>query len=1105
MASSDEEMADRLDDAGSESSQERPVSYRPGVTDHLPWRPLDVDISAGNMEESGLGMLEVLPAGSYEIVKDDKGTVIIKAKQVAAERKSTVAKAPVKTSDNNKRPSAEGATAQREKKRQRSDAGAAPIAEVDTSKGTGGALGPVQKGGLSVADIWSDWLPLGLHPALLSNIARLGYARPTRVQAAAIPPALAHFKDVIGSAETGQGKTAAYALPILHRLLDRRQRLGMGTVKPGVSIPVLDDEGKSVVGEEIPVPLGMRGWEYKRWATVPALILAPTRELAVQVKDHITALAQGTCISVVCVVGGLNPAKQDRMLRSHPDIIVATPGRLWDMVQSGTHPCLTVQGLASSLQFLVLDEADRLTEKGSFTALTSLLSAMSSHSSSSSSSGQGKGRTGGADEDVPENDPIADRIIAEKRKKAEELRKAMGIRQAEWEGASTDEEADEKQNKGAGKAAQDADEEEGAEGDDMDEDNGSEARSKIDEAHGKKKPGLKGSVPARLLVPTPAHYKRQTLLFSATLGVATAQTAKDAASALVQSQISSGSLAAGSKLSKKAYRKALAKAQTLTPVEALMTRVGILGKPTVVRVKGATAAGAAAAASAPVDEPAVENELMEEESGSDGEEGAGPTKKKKDMKPVKNDEEAETGTDIKSAIPASVALPKGLRLTRITVTEDSRDPALVYFLGRHPGRTLVFVNAINTLRRLSTLLASLHIPVHTLHAHMQQKQRLSHLEAFRREKQGVLVATDVAARGLDIPAVDHVLHYVLPTTAETFVHRCGRTARGEASGLSLALVGPKDQRQYIRLCSVLGMPAGLSEFRVEPRYLKLVTHRVSLARKIAEEKAALDKDAADAGWLAQTAAAAGIVVDDRSLHEVGAGMAELVHGQNRAKEHAEGAQQQGKKRKRDMIEADGEQDYGLEAAGVEMDEEARADASASAKARRKRIQALRAELDTLVAQPVLPTGTSHKYITTNPSLGQAAHPLQAMVKISAQEGSGAFSSAVTSRGSALVAPKVELPQEVMAGLRAAPVKQVDPPGKQTNKQARQQKALSMAGKGHGPGAWGLGVMPGMRQGSSAIAALAAQGPSHAYIPGLSKGKLQTQGKTGLQQRKAGKR
>ena len=87
-------------------------------------------------------------------------------------------------------------------------------------------------------------------------------------------------------------------------------------------------------------------------------------------------------------------------------------------------------------------------------------------------------------------------------------------------------------------------------------------------------------------------------------------------------------------------------------------------------------------------------------------------------------------------------------------TEDDRDERLYYILAQHPGRTLIFANAISTVRRLAALLKLLQLPALALHASMQQRQRLKALDGFRAREDAILVATDVAARGLDIPVIN---------------------------------------------------------------------------------------------------------------------------------------------------------------------------------------------------------------------------------------------------------------------------------------------------------------------------------------------------------------
>jgi ATP-dependent RNA helicase RhlE len=155
---------------------------------------------------------------------------------------------------------------------------------------------------------------LKLHPNLLRGIRELGFARPTPIQADAIPPAL-EGRDILACAMTGSGKTAAFLLPILHQLLGR--------------------------------PRG----------TTRALVLTPTRELAAQILEDLNDLATHTPITAAAVFGGVGMGPQEHAFRSGADVLIATPGRLLDHFRM---PYAKLSGL----EFLVLDEADRMLDMG---------------------------------------------------------------------------------------------------------------------------------------------------------------------------------------------------------------------------------------------------------------------------------------------------------------------------------------------------------------------------------------------------------------------------------------------------------------------------------------------------------------------------------------------------------------------------------------------------------------------------------------------------------------------------------------------------------------------------------------------------------------------
>jgi ATP-dependent RNA helicase DDX24/MAK5 len=169
----------------------------------------------------------------------------------------------------------------------------------------------------------------------------------------------------------------------------------------------------------------------------------------------------------------------------------------------------------------------------------------------------------------------------------------------------------------------------------------------------------------------------------------------------------------------------------------------------------------------------------------------------------------------------------------------SQDAYLYYFLLRYPGRSLVFLGSIDGIRRIVPILQHLQVNVIPLHSQLEQKQRMRNLEKlanrnvlapqpdpvcrFRDSSHAVLIATDIAARGLDIPSVHHVIHYQVPRSADVYVHRSGRTARAKAAGFSLLLIGP-DERKTIRL-----LLSSLGRQRESSGFFVLLTDEVSLS------------------------------------------------------------------------------------------------------------------------------------------------------------------------------------------------------------------------------------------------------------------------------------
>jgi len=159
---------------------------------------------------------------------------------------------------------------------------------------------------------------LGLSPKLLKALEKTNLQTPTPIQAQAIPHIMAG-RDLMGLAQTGTGKTAAFGLPLLHRLLD--------------------------IGHP-PGPKNVR-----------ALILAPTRELTLQIKDNLEVFTKGTPVKVTMVVGGASLFRQAQALARGTDVLVATPGRLIDLLERGDVSL-------EQCGYLVLDEADHMLDMG---------------------------------------------------------------------------------------------------------------------------------------------------------------------------------------------------------------------------------------------------------------------------------------------------------------------------------------------------------------------------------------------------------------------------------------------------------------------------------------------------------------------------------------------------------------------------------------------------------------------------------------------------------------------------------------------------------------------------------------------------------------------
>jgi ATP-dependent RNA helicase DDX24/MAK5 len=159
-----------------------------------------------------------------------------------------------------------------------------------------------------------------------------------------------------------------------------------------------------------------------------------------------------------------------------------------------------------------------------------------------------------------------------------------------------------------------------------------------------------------------------------------------------------------------------------------------------------------------------------------------------------------------------------------------KDSVLYYLITRYTGKSILFVNSIDFIRRLVPILSNLHPHLYPLHVEMQQKQRIKNLERFSAQDNALLIASDVAARGLDVPNVDMVIHYQIPRQADTYIHRSGRTGRAGTEGVSILLVLPSDAAQIGTLMKKLGKE--ICEFGIDGRLMPMLNKRLNLARRI---------------------------------------------------------------------------------------------------------------------------------------------------------------------------------------------------------------------------------------------------------------------------------
>jgi ATP-dependent RNA helicase DDX24/MAK5 len=506
-----------------------------------------------------------------------------------------------------------------------------------------------------------SWESLNIQPEILNALKLKNFTKPTKIQLESIPPAIHDQRDILGAAETGSGKTLAFAIPILNGILKARLADKVSDYSDSDLNSNLNSDSENESEPEVLEELDENGLGCVAVVNLPsdnivstnkklwAVILVPTRELAMQVKNHIDDVAKFSDITIAAIVGGMSSEKQERILKKGPEIVVATPGRLWELVQRNEPHLMHL----NKVKYFVIDEADRMVETAHFPELHLML----------------------------------------------------------------------------------------------------------------EKINLK------------RNNKRQNFVFSATL-----------------TMVHKAPYRVNIKHKKKIKKN-------LSPEDKLKSLIQLIG----------------------MKNPHVVN------------------------------------------LTTANCVTSSVKEMQVMCSVMEKDGYLYYFLKQNPGRSLVFCNSISCVKRLASVLSILKLNPLPIHSNMIQKQRLKNLDKFRANDHGLLLATDVAARGLDIVGVNHVIHYDVPRTAEIYVHRSGRTARASNVGLSLLICTPNKKNIYLNVLRTMKREKELPKLEVEMSNIRKFLVGIKLAQEISMMEDKVKKESASTSWFNKAAEEMEILLDEDEM------------------------------------------------------------------------------------------------------------------------------------------------------------------------------------------------------------------------------------------------
>lgn len=674
-----------------------------------------------------------------------------------------------------------------------------------------------------------EWSQFNLNERILENLQSLNFFTPTDIQKKVLVYANAKV-DLIIQARTGEGKTLCYGIPIANYILNFYERAP----------------------------------EKARKISPVALIIVPTRELGIQVKNHITAILKDLNleveqetkendqqndlklnnnkegreeklyynIKIANVLGGFAKPKQMKILtKFNPEIIIATPGRLWEIIENEDN---TILNKIKRLRFLVLDEADRMTEKGHFKELRKIIAYVYNKIENDQEEDQDDVKEDDNNEDEEIDDNAHGKYKQSKNNK-NALSKKLGVfTQNDLGNTEDDQLENEKLARSLKKKKinvksneiqtldvmdmfNDIDSEfidttniqhlddfemgENLEGENEEEikqedDNNRITNTKKQNLHGKLR-RMKKEEDKIKTVEMPIHtIPLRTFLCSATIEQVHLKNNKNKKS---QNEDENNDLA---------------------NLEGLIKNLKFYNKIRYVKY--------------------VENQ--------------------EDTENIINNQ--TISTKIQKRI-----LPERLQLECYKCESSIKDYYLFHILKENEDKKIiVFTNSISHTKKLFSIFSFFDFKLSVLHSKMQQSQRMKNLEKFTSGTGNVLLCTDVGARGLDIPLIDIVIHYHIPKHSEVFIHRSGRTARALKEGKSLSLISEEELNLYKKIMK----DVKINEFGMKTLNVAQLEKYKSLfeyAKKVEKEDHTEKKQARERQWYEKNANECDMIFDEDYIDE----------------------------------------------------------------------------------------------------------------------------------------------------------------------------------------------------------------------------------------------